>query len=399
MVAKSVRPTARQSSAGSGSPGNGEVASVGSGFRPNWDVVGVAATAVTVVGASIFFIAGWVYESHWYGFYGIDISQTSIYPAMAMVEGVPGIFVFLVSFTLAWVLWHVSQAVVGRLRKTGTGQIDPEHAEAGKKQGSKLAPLGAGLLTYGLMTVAMVVFNFGMIQRHPNAYETPLVAFYSFFIGLAIVILATNAQMLATISEMPSVAIPLRLQAILRRGLGDPGQTAVSGTRLSITPFIGVGFLTVFSFMLVFITSISTSALLGVYDAIHAQRSLSSWKMPIVYIVTSSRADVLQMISSDFVFFPDGTEQSAAEPAYGPFGLIHSDDQKYYLVWLAGDYEISDIKIPDPFQVQTISGEARKRIAAQWHNGVFVSRPIVLTVDRNGTNLISASVFLHSVQP
>jgi hypothetical protein len=54
----------------------------------------IGSAAITIAGAAIFYIAGWVYEAHWYGYYGVEVSQLDIAPHIVMIQGVPGI-VFL----------------------------------------------------------------------------------------------------------------------------------------------------------------------------------------------------------------------------------------------------------------------------------------------------------------
>ena len=42
------------------------------------DAVGIASTIVGIAGAAVFFASGWLYESHWYGYYGLRLSETTI---------------------------------------------------------------------------------------------------------------------------------------------------------------------------------------------------------------------------------------------------------------------------------------------------------------------------------
>ena len=71
----------------------------------NWDVVGLTSVAVTIVGAAIFYVAGWVYEANWYGFYSIEVSQIGLVPNQVMLQGFPGIFLVLIGLILS-VTWQ-----------------------------------------------------------------------------------------------------------------------------------------------------------------------------------------------------------------------------------------------------------------------------------------------------
>lgn len=82
--------------------------------RMNWDVLGIASLAISLVGAAIFYVSGWVYEAHWFGFYGIHLSQIDISPPLIMIHGVPGIIVFTVAIFLAQMLFATYQAYRGK---------------------------------------------------------------------------------------------------------------------------------------------------------------------------------------------------------------------------------------------------------------------------------------------
>ncbi len=69
--------------------------------RVNWDVIGFASVAVTLVSAAIFYIAGWFYEGYWHAFFGIDIAQINASPYRVMLQGSAGVFVLILSFIVA----------------------------------------------------------------------------------------------------------------------------------------------------------------------------------------------------------------------------------------------------------------------------------------------------------
>lgn len=69
--------------------------------RVNWDVIGFASVAVTLVSAAIFYIAGWFYEGYWHAYFGIDIAQINVSPYRVMLQGSAGIFILTLSFIIA----------------------------------------------------------------------------------------------------------------------------------------------------------------------------------------------------------------------------------------------------------------------------------------------------------
>lgn len=46
----------------------------------DWDVLGLTSAAIALVGTAIFFISGWIYEAHWFSFFGVNIAQLSLDP-------------------------------------------------------------------------------------------------------------------------------------------------------------------------------------------------------------------------------------------------------------------------------------------------------------------------------
>jgi hypothetical protein len=57
----------------------------------NWDVIGLSSVAVPLVGAGFLFIVGWAYESNWYEYFGIDVSQLNISLQQYLVHSVTGL--------------------------------------------------------------------------------------------------------------------------------------------------------------------------------------------------------------------------------------------------------------------------------------------------------------------
>lgn len=84
-------------------------------LAPYWDVIGLTSVAITIAGAATFYIAGWFYEAHWYGYYGIEVSQIELVPYQIMVQGVPGILLLVLSISLSlamFLIWKPFSSVI-----------------------------------------------------------------------------------------------------------------------------------------------------------------------------------------------------------------------------------------------------------------------------------------------
>ena len=74
------------------------------------DAVGIASTIVGIAGAAVFFASGWLYESHWYGYYGLRLSETTIDLPSIMIQGAPGIMLLGISLLIAFSIVALDKA-------------------------------------------------------------------------------------------------------------------------------------------------------------------------------------------------------------------------------------------------------------------------------------------------
>ena len=51
---------------------------VGDNEKKGWSITNLASAFIPIASAAIFFISGWVYEAHWYGYFGLNIFQNVI---------------------------------------------------------------------------------------------------------------------------------------------------------------------------------------------------------------------------------------------------------------------------------------------------------------------------------
>jgi len=57
----------------------------------DWDFLGLASLGITAFGAAVFYLTGWIYESHWYGYFGIDVNLLPLQPQVYMARGFAGV--------------------------------------------------------------------------------------------------------------------------------------------------------------------------------------------------------------------------------------------------------------------------------------------------------------------
>ncbi len=79
------------------------------------DILSFASAILAFVSAAIFYIAGWVYEAHWYSFFGINLSQIKISTEQIMIDGVPGILILAFSVLLMALIWGIYKRINGKV--------------------------------------------------------------------------------------------------------------------------------------------------------------------------------------------------------------------------------------------------------------------------------------------
>jgi hypothetical protein len=279
----------------------------------NWDVIGISTTAVTLAGAAIFFVSGWFYEARWYGFYGLNISQLRLSPIDFMVQGIPGIMVFLIAFLISWVVIRVSKVFFRAFWLFRLEGDAPGVAFLNVILRNELVWIG--LLAYLLLAlldlVAEVVLTLSFRQAYQTSYLT-LAGIVATFVIVLFMILSLG---------------PIRSSKLLYLAAFTYFEHFFHDRETGLEEALGSVFrvLTVFVLVLTFILSISLSSILGQYDAIGHKRSLSGWFVPQTMITSQEEIPMLE--NYRVVDKPAGDRF-----AYETFGLVAADDEKYYLV-------------------------------------------------------------------
>jgi hypothetical protein len=301
----------------------------------NWDVIGISTTAVTLAGAAIFFVSGWFYEARWYGFYGLNISQLQLSPIDFMVQGIPGILLFLISFCISWVVIKVSKGIF---------QTFWSYRIKGNSAGVQLINIilrselvWVGLLSYLLLAVLDLSAEIILTVLFRRAYQTSYIILAGIFASLLLVL--SMALGLGSLRSNNSVALAsLSLTQWYLDDLMPNFQAAIKGILSVLTTFV---------IALTFILSISVSGILGQFDAISHRRSLSGWFVPQMIVTSEKSIPILEAHRME----SEATDEGNAF-TYGTFGLVASDDEKYYMV----EYPVSRYQVHP--KVYTVNKQA-----------------------------------------
>lgn len=344
----------------------------------NWDVIGLASVAITLMSAGVFYIAGWVYEARWYSFYGLEVSQFQLDPARVMVQGMPGILLLTASITLSLILFSTGKAY------TQIVQSDNTIREEDAIQVSGLNILTVGVSAY--FNALIFVFGFSLYVTFVEKGEIPLEALVSIvpgFIMFTIFFLASviNQPVLADLmDDYPTFSHPIHSSWLtiffiylyqigtwliaFRDYLGRVstwltafvahfvvnvlwfrhlyfGSVDAAISEATEQRYVNViddiwnvrtrRFLLSLVFLLVFLISISTSSLLGEFDARRGSRTLSgNWSLPMVFVFSEKPVSVLNRLKQ---------ETKGLGFVYGPLGLISRNETMLFLTdWKQADY-------------------------------------------------------------
>lgn len=300
----------------------------------NWDIIGISTTAITLGGAAIFFVSGWFYESKWYSFYGLEISQLSLSPVNIMMQGMSGMIIFVFIVTMSWISVKTFRAI-GQLLVHRKFIADPtQHGTQDLLIASYIALLILAIFV-GYSEIVMISAFGDMYQASiTNLFAAGLVAVF------AVVLFFSNLKYLR-----------LSPEKIAKNILNFIKRTQVTPPIDGVQSLYGVGVVVALVVILItFMLSISIASILGQLDAIRHSRSLSGWAMPKVYLYASEELPNL----ADFKY-----KSNISEFEYGPLGIIAVDEERYYFV--------------------------------EYQAEIFTERPRVFSVNKNGIQLIFQS--------
>ncbi len=301
----------------------------------NWDVLGIASAAITLISAAIFYVAGWVYEAHWHSYFGINTSQIDLVPANVMIQGMPGIFLLGCTTLLGFGIIGVSKRLL-------------------TKVGFKIQDIPIVILfAYALSTLILAIVLTIPITGFPTIFKIgpPLLEVWIALIpGMLIAIISVGifwlavlanikpAWFLAIVRAMPvafalsSLSLPstqtmsIVVEKALEELVDESGTSIVQLKSRQIVKAVTESwqFWLGLVLLMFFLLSIATSAILGEYDARQGVRSLDgNWHIPMVNILSDQPILALEEFSI-------ATEQQGCE--YGVFGLVSQGDAKLFLV-------------------------------------------------------------------
>ncbi len=249
------------------------------------------AAAIT---SAIFYFAGWVYVAHWYGFFGIDATQINIPTQVILLHGVPGILVLGISLMLGVIFnWLTLQVV----------SIKPGNEAMPDAKSIDLSSTIIWALFF-----ALIGMNF-LANQVPDQTDNPEELIFS-SVGLSVIFGIRLFQMFFLNSPSQTISKPT-----------DSANYSVQGILLVIYFFV----------------SITTSAILGEWDAARGGRLLiGNWRIPEVSLYSEKKIPVMAALEREI----NGNFE------YSQLGLLSSDDHVYYLSdWKTTEYYTTKPKV------------------------------------------------------
>ncbi len=265
---------------------------------------------------AIFYISGWVYEANWYSFYGIQLSQVDLSTQQIMIDGVPGIFILIVS----GILVLTGMAIVRSFKGLAIASDDLP----------TLAILTDLLVSFVLIIFIIRLLFMGLpVPREAiiSGLTIPLIAFI-----ILIVFQLTNVAQ--TVVDGGLSAIPNKIDLALLVPITLPLTGVknlvrsyllnyVENQRIKVVRSISETgrFWLILVLLTAFFISIAISAMMGVMNAHFGSRMMmGNWQMSPIYLY------------SDTYIEPLPTTMSSKTYLYGPLGLLAVSDKSYYLV-------------------------------------------------------------------
>ena len=256
------------------------------------------AAAIT---SAIFYYTGWVYLAHWYGFFGIDATQINIPIQVILLHGVPGILVLVISVLIPIILQSIWSSI--------TEKTEPRAMD--------IIPI---VIFSGVFIP--VVLTLLVLPRLSSQMEFPRPIEVDFSVyGEIVFLLAVIVQVARNMRDLARKAPKMNAMSLYFNAYSD---LTPSGGTLTAPP-LQVAFIIIYFFV-----SISTSAVLGEWDAARGGRlMIGDWHIPGVAMYSTAR--IPSLANKEI-------EIDANKFEYNSLGLLASDDKVYYLVDLKTTY-------------------------------------------------------------
>jgi hypothetical protein len=278
----------------------------------NWDVVGLSSVAIPLVGAGFLFIIGWAYESNWYEYFGIDVSQLDISLQQYLVHSVIGLALSLSLLLIGTFLYLFVKMAFITILSIST------------KQGRDFSVSRSdwfGITIFYIVEVVRNLFPDGIT----SAYQRP--------IEIQILIFLSQAAAAVLSISLTGVIIVYSVRRTLYRRFSDSQLTPTQLTKPSLStqvahflkllnsPSILIVYFCVFLF-----SSMSLASSMAITHA-SAGSKLSLLSVQKVYLVGYKALPSLQVIQ-------DINESCDKEGScfYGPFGLVAENANSFYLI-------------------------------------------------------------------
>jgi len=280
----------------------------------NWDVIGLSAVTIPLVGAGFLFIVGWAYESNWYEYFGIDVSQLNISLQQYLVHSVIGLALSLSLLLTGTFLYLFVKMAFITILSLYTKQA---------RDFSLSRSDWFGITIFYVWEVGRYLFPNGIISLYQRPIEIRI-----------LVILSEAGAAVLMISLIGVILVYSVRQTLYRRFAHSqliPDPPMKPHLSIQVAQFLkllnSISILIVYFFVFLF----STMSLASTMATTHASggSKLSLLSVQKVYLVSSKSLHALQGIQ-------DITESCDQEGTcfYGPFGLVaENSDSFYVIVW------------------------------------------------------------------
>lgn len=262
----------------------------------NWDIFGISATALTLLGAGVLFMLGWAYEANWYGYFGVSITQINILPQQILIQSIPSTATILEMLIASVVIYII-------LVRTIFAQ-DPEEKRPVTRSftwADWLPILFISTLLNILVLISRYVteFVFQYDIKIDEVYEV------SYVIMLLVVPLAAFIFLdlfFKSILKFQKRLINFKLPTIIA-----PSTNLILVALVFMHVLFGIGH----------------SAFIGIYDASHGKRGSGGWSIQPFILSSPEIKGVSDILKISCV---------KKQCEYGPLGLIGESDTTYILV-------------------------------------------------------------------